>query len=94
MSKKSFIEEELAREARLRKKQSNKPTPSQINRRKEFETALMVNKYGLILTPNEVRAQYEYPTITDAPQSAGIVVTHKLRGIDGNENEVPLFFYE
>ena len=80
MSKKSFIEEELAREGRMRSKSQ---TPSLTQRLREafkvvspdkdslaYKIELVKNaeRYGLILTPNEVRVIYGYPTISDEPQ--------------------------
>jgi hypothetical protein len=83
MPKKYFIEEERAREARLQGKTLEPESkfagllhrakkiisPQQESAAKQIVAAHAANKYGLILTPNEFRAQYGYPTISDEPQS-------------------------
>lgn len=78
MAKKSFLEEELAREAKMRArcaeiKHAVIPEQSE-KRRKDIEEQLK-GPYGIIFTPNEIRAEYGYPTISDEPQSIMIFET-------------------
>lgn len=80
MAEKSFIEEELAREARERsgsklaslfgrhKKILKEPTPSGADRTKKIITSIADDRFGIILTPNGMRVQYYYPTMSDEPQ--------------------------
>ena len=105
MPKKSFIEEELAREYKMR---TNSPKMSFAQKFTQFlcrrpenlctirtdliETSKQLERYGLILTPNETRAVYGYPTISDKPQSSGILVMSKLESTDGDIIEAPLYF--
>ena len=84
MPKKSFIEEELTREAKERAKfqkpsvRQRSDSRQQEKRKKQIETLKMAEKYGLVLTPNEMRIHYGYPTISDKPQCAEIVILKKV----------------
>lgn len=82
MTKKSFIEAELDREARIR---SGFKLPSLFrrgdkgskDRTKEIIAAKKADRYGLMLTPNEMRAKYGYPTISDTPQCTELVLENE-----------------
>lgn len=83
MTKRSFIEEELARESKVRVDSQKPPLRQRFDQlfhkaRKNVKTALDIKSpskefckgsYGLCMTPNEVRAVYECPTISNEPES-------------------------
>lgn len=109
MSKKTFIEEELAREAKLRSKSQKlslrqrleqflhkgrvNVSSNQENTVEHASTSLrLTDMYTRIVSPNDMRKIYEYPTLSDRPQQAGVVVMTKLNSTDGDNIEVPLYF--
>lgn len=102
MPKRSFIEEELYRESRSRTKAQKRPINKLFHKEHE-DTSSTTNKCSLIdfynnivanslaFTPNETRAVYAYPTISDKPQQAGRIVMTKLESTNGEPVELPMF---
>lgn len=88
MTKKTFVDEELAREGCLKKygtesklsimlqKARKIVSPEQESVAKAIEEALAANKYGLVLTPNETRELYGYSTI----DLMTTIITNHLKG--------------